>query len=100
VKERYTKVFEILSGEDKLMNKDDMETASRQLHSHVDTDSEEFKKALEELNPSAKTRYSLTEFLGFQAKLRHPPPEIEVALMNLREEEVLRFSEFYKQWRH
>jgi Ca2+-binding EF-hand superfamily protein len=100
--ERYTKVFEILSGEDKLISLDDLITSSRQLNSHVDTDSDEFRKALEELNHSTKTkdaRYSLTDFLTLESKLRKPPPEIEVSLLSLTEEESKRFSDFYGEWR-
>lgn len=99
VKERYKKVFEIMSGEDRIMDKEELTTATRQCNGHIDTDSEEFKRALEDVNPGTKTRYCLDDFLVLQAKLRKPPPEIEVAGLLLTDEEYQRFSEFYRNWR-
>lgn len=80
------------------MDKDKLLTTSRQLNSHVDTDSEEFARALEEANPTGKLRFSLTVFLVLQSKLRKQPPEIEVALLSLTEEERQRFTDFFVKW--
>jgi len=100
-KERYTKMFEIMSGDDKMLDNTELTTACRQLNPSCDTDSEEFRKSLEELNPvtSSRTRYGLTDFLVLQAKLTKPTPEIDVALLSLTDDEYGNFSAFYSNWR-
>lgn len=101
VKERFCKVFDILS-DDGMMQRDDLTTACRQLNPHVDTDNEEFRRTLEDTLQDAnasKTKFSLDDFLVLQAKLRKAPPEIDVALLSLTDSEFQRFSGVYGQWK-
>jgi len=98
-KERFTKVFEILSGEDGTIERDDLTTACRELQSHISTDSEDFRRALEDINSNPKAKFSLTDFLVLQAKLRKTPPEIEVALLSLTDDEFQRHSDVFHEYR-
>jgi Ca2+-binding EF-hand superfamily protein len=99
VKDRYTKVFKLLSGEDQTLERDDLVTGCRELQNHIKTDSEDFQKAIEDINPNPKPRFSLMDFLVLQAKLRKPPPEIEVALLSLTDEEYQRFADVFQSHR-
>jgi len=97
-KDSYTKLFEVMAGEDNMIDEDDLVTASKTLHSHVNTNSGPFKQAVDDLHV-ADGRYGIADFLVFQAKLRKQKPEIDVAVMSLTEAEEKRFSGAFKEWR-
>jgi len=89
-----------LDGEphEKMMDRDDLISSSKKLHIHVNTSSEVFRQAIDDLNIT-DNKYSLNDFLLFEAKLRKPKPEIDVALLSLTDEEKQRMAIFFADWR-
>jgi Ca2+-binding EF-hand superfamily protein len=98
VKDSYVKLFDQLADESRLMEREDLIASCKKLHSHVNTSSEVFKQALDDLT-AIDNRYCETDFLLFQAKLRKPKPEIDVALISLTPEEEERFGSIFAEWR-
>jgi len=93
------KTFVSLSREDDMIERDDLIIACRELQNHISTDSDDFRRALEDINPNPKAKFNLTDFLVLQAKLRKPPPEIEVALLSLTDDEFQRHAEIFHAYR-
>jgi len=100
LKERYTKVFQILdSDRDGLLDDDGMATGVRQLNPHINFDGDEVRRLLSTLDGGASRSYSLTDFLVLQAKLRRPPPAIDAALLSLSENEQAAYERAFVDWR-
>jgi len=98
VNDSYCKLFEVMKDETNMITRDDLVSACKKLNSHVNTSSEVFRQAVDDLEVT-DNKYSITDFLVFQAKLRKQRPEIDVALMSLTEEEEATYAEAFREWR-
>jgi len=99
IKEQFCKVFEILdSDEDGLLDREGLTAGCRQLHGSLNVDSDDFKQAVEDVNSNRDEKFSLTDFLVLQAKLRKQPPEVDVAILSLTPEEHERFAQIFRTW--
>jgi Ca2+-binding EF-hand superfamily protein len=100
LKDSYCKLFDMMVEDDseRTIERDDLVSACKKLNSHVNTNSEAFRRAVEDLNVS-DNKYGIAEFLVFQAKLRKQKPEIDVALMSLTDEEEQKYSQLFTEWR-
>lgn len=98
VKDNYLKLFEVMADENEMIERDDLVSACKKLNSHVNTNTDVFRQAVDDLNVT-DGKYKIDDFLVFQAKLRKQKPEIDVALMSLTEEEVQHFETIFNDWR-
>lgn len=98
--DHFTKVFEILDADaDGMLDRDELITALRQLNNAVDLDAEYLRTQIQKADTGGTGRFKLDDFLALQARLRKAPPEVEVALMSLSEEELDRFTKSFQDWR-
>mmetsp|Transcript_20402 Transcript_20402/g.37132 ORF Transcript_20402/g.37132 Transcript_20402/m.37132 type:complete len:481 (+) Transcript_20402:71-1513(+) len=96
VYERYNRVFELLdSNEDGKLEKEEVLIATRQLGIGQDMDTDQMKAIIEECPNQEKGLFTLNEFLPLLARLRKPPPEIDVALLSLTKEETRTYTEAF-----
>jgi len=98
--ERFSRVFELLdSNEDGKLDKDEVLIATRQLGIGQDMDTDQMKQLIEDCPCETKGLFVLMEFLPLLARLRKPPPEIEVALLSLTPEETKHFTDAFYEMR-
>lgn len=101
---KFDKVFEILDTDsDGLLDEDQLLKSVKELSPHMDAESEDFRTLLDSLaGPKVEGEpmmYSLEVFLVMHARIRKKPVEMEVAMLNLTEEEKSRYSQAFRDWR-